>query len=441
MKKITIILTCYLLPFTSFAQWSAIGSGSVGYPIYDFQEWNGKLYITLDMWGYNYGGICSYDGTNIDSLGSGFDNNGSPFSLAVYNNELFAGGGQSLGPPPQIPCSFNIAKWNDTSWSCVGAGGPNDIWEINAMAVYNGELYVGGKFQNMGGVNAASIARWDGTQWKNVGTGFPNNEDVYCMTVYKGELYVGGMLGLPGGPNNYYNLVRWNGTKWDSTGGKIGGQVSSLVVDSINDVLYMGGGITDVAGIPCWSVAKWDGINLSAPGMGITNGANGMAMYQNKLVVGGFWTTGSNTDTILATWDGTYWCAIIPGPNSTVKSMEVYNGELYIGGYFDTVATIPARHIVKWSGNLCPNSGVNEITGQIKFKVFPNPAKNNITIETEENKNFIARITNPLGQKVAEKKFEKRIEVDVSGFGKGLFLVEVTTSEGRCCNVQKVVIQ
>lgn len=437
----TSIIVCifYILHSTSFAQWSTVGN-VVANTIGTFHHWNNKLYMTgpYIINGDTMNGICSYDEISFDSLGSGFGAGGAS-SLAVYNNELYAGGSQQLGSWPYIPCSSNIDKWDGTNWSCVGAGGPGGTEVINTMAVYKGELYVGGTFFSMGGVSAKKIARWDGTQWKDVAGGFIGNCTVQTMAVYNGELYVGGNIGLPNGPNNYYyNLVRWNGTTWDSVGGKFGGGwIKSLCIDSVNNVLYAGGGITFAGTIPVWSVAQWDGSNLSAPGIGITNGANAMAMYQGKLIVGG----SAFSDTTLASWDGTYWCPFSQMPNGTITALEEYQGKLYVGGLFTQIDTITTDHIAIWSGNLCPNSGLNEIAGQIKFKVFPNPAKNNIIIETEENKIFVVHIINPLSQQVIKKSFHKKTEVDVSGYGKGLFLVEVCDEKGVKCHTEKVLIE
>lgn len=455
----TTILTCtlYFVLCTSFAQWSAITGSKILNEFHDFQEWNGKLYIAAAWPTGQYDpfgeilGICSYDGVKFDSIPVS-SAGGVPAQLAVYKDTLYGGGNFAVGQWPFIPCSANIDKWDGTTWSCVGAGGPNSTETIYAMAVYNGELYVGGTFFSMGGSPKNKIARWDGTQWKTVGGGFIGNTTVKTMAVYNGELYVGGSVGLPGGPNlYYYNLVRWNGTNWDSVGGKFGpGWVTSLCVDTVNNVLYIGGGLQYAGTNIIRSVAKWDGANLSAPGIGITNGARAMTMYQGKLVVGG----SAFSDTVLATWDGTYWCPILPGPNGNIEAMEVYNGELYIGGGFDTVATIPAKYLAKWSGNLCPNSGVNENIEQIKFKVYPNPAKREINIELPEASpkdslrrsqksegKYIVRIKNSVGQKIYEQKFQKKLVLNTSGFKQGIYLIEVCTLENVVCHTEKVVIE
>ena len=97
------------------------------------------------------------------------------------------------------------------------------------------------------------------------------------------------------------------------------------------------------------------------------------------------------------------------------------------------------------SSILNPNSQIdlstNEPQENIAVDIFPNPAIDYFTIETEVNSTFLLLITNLFGQKVTEKKFQKRTEVDVSAFGKGLFLVEVCDEKGVKCHTQQVVLE
>jgi hypothetical protein len=430
--------------YTLFAQWSAVGNGLNG-QLFNFLEWNSKLYL---LGAHSSGtdtlcGIAAYNGTNYSApMPPGF----LITSAAIYNNEFYAGGGgggfTNCGTLP--PGTNNIAKWNGSGWSSVGGGGPGGTDVINAMAVYNGELYVVGNFTSMGGnPNAHRIAKWNGSTWSGVGGAFPLSvqANILCVAVYNGELYVGGSVGLPNGPNHdYYNLVRWNGTQWDSVGGKFGpGYVKSLCVDSVNNILYIGGGITYADTIPIWSVAKWNGTNLSAPGMGITMGAYAMTMYQGKLIVGG----NSWSDTTLATWDGTYWCQMLPAPNNTVTALEAYNGDLYVGGEFDSIGAFPFNYLAKWSGNPCPNSGINTFSQNLKFKVFPNPATSeiNITVEGTENKEYLAVIYNSVGVKVNKKKFTKQTKISTASFSKGIYQVQVCDTDGKICHTEKVVLE
>ena len=425
------------MPALLYSQtWNALGTDGSGCVIYALKEWNNKLYAgpCVSVNNKLISGVCSFNEQKFDSLGNGLQLGGA-IAFTKHDNKLYVGG--QFVSADSIPNSASVAGWNDTAWSSANN---NYFAEINAAASYNGELYVGGQFTQIGGITAKCLAKWNGTTWSTVGGGFTGQVEVDCMAIYNGELYVGGQLGLPGGPNNnFYNLVRWNGTQWDSVGGQFGGgYVMSLCVDTINNVLYAGGGITFAGTVPVWSVAKWDGTNLSSPGgFGITNGAYSMCMYNNELYVGG----SGFSDTTLAKYDGVNWTPIIPSPNEQVQALAVYDSNLYVGGWFTQVGTVNANYIACY-GNTCPQGvGINEFQiSDLKFKVFPNPAKNNITIETEENKNFVARITNQLGQQIIKENFQKKLEVDISKYGKGIFLVEVCNEKDVKCHTEKVII-
>ena len=450
MKKISylLLITVYCLPpVVLFSQtWGALGTDPVGCTVNALKEWNNKLYaggcLSINS---NAMGVASFDGQKFDSLGNGLQSGGA-YAFTQHNNILYVGGYFASGGG--VPNSASVAGWNDTVWSST-----NNIYndQINAVASYKGELYVGGSFQQLGGnPNAHKIAKWNGSTWSSVGGAFPLTEqaEVYCMAVYNGELYVGGNIGLPGGPNKFYNLIKWNGAKWDSVGGQFGGgYVTSLCVDTVNNVLYIGGGLTFAGAIPIWSVAKWDGINLSSPGgLGITNGALSMCMFNNELYVGG---TGWS-DTVLAKYDGVTWTRITPfpiykGSSGVIYALAEYQGNLYVGGDFDHIGTLSANYIACY-GNNCPQGvGVQEVKNEsLKFKVYPNPAKSELNIEVsgkEAEEKYIVRIKNNLGQEILKKDFSKRLRIDTSQFPKGICLVEVCTQKGEVCHTEKVLLE
>src|SRR4030042_5497209 len=101
------------------------------------------------------------------------------YTLVVYNNTLFSGGFFSVETPDHNWYN-NAARYNNGSWTTCGSGVGNDGWGpsdyVNAMIVYNGELYAGGRFGSAGGTPLSPqetpyIARFDGSLWHPVGTG------------------------------------------------------------------------------------------------------------------------------------------------------------------------------------------------------------------------------------------------------------------------------
>jgi trimeric autotransporter adhesin len=443
MKTAKVIFFVLLLnlPCLGFAQtWQRLGTGMNTYPE-NLKVIDGKLYVVnvYEIAGDTVKGVAIFDGVKFDSLR---EIAGGVMDFIEYQNKkIVCGNFSRVGEWPGYYSTGKLAAWDSINdWHSLTPTVGIDF-EVSCMAVYNGELYIGGSFtqvQNTPGT--LRIAKWNGTSWSSVGGGFIGQAYVNAMTVYQGELYVGGLLGLPNGPNNnYYGLVKWNGTQWDSVGDRFGpGEISSLCVDSVNDVLYIGGGITYAGTNPVWSVAAWNGDSLYAPGLGITNGAYAMTMHDGKLWVG----ASAWSDTTLAYYDGTSWTAVWPAPNGTVTALADYQGNLYIGGWFGTVnGNYPARRIVCY-GNTCPQSvGIAETTPQKTFAIYPNPAQTQLVIESKEQSPRLVVIRNLNGQEVYRGRFSQRTQIDISSFPRGMILVDVCEENGRKCVSERIILE
>lgn len=112
----------------------------------------------------------------------------------------------------------NIALWNTKSeqWETVGKGGITG--QINSMAVYRGELYVGGSFSGIDGKSVNGIARWNGTEWNTLGKGVYYGS-VQALCVYNNELWVGGSFEAADGDKSKAKLAIWDGGTWKVVSG------------------------------------------------------------------------------------------------------------------------------------------------------------------------------------------------------------------------------
>jgi len=84
--------------------------------------------------------IAAWDGQFWRALNTGL--NGTVRALAVYNNQLIAGG-DFLSP------GRRIATWNGSTWAGMGDFGPPETGGqdgVRALKVFNGSLYAGGYF-------------------------------------------------------------------------------------------------------------------------------------------------------------------------------------------------------------------------------------------------------------------------------------------------------
>ena len=155
-------------------------------------------------------------------------------------------------------------------------GNPDDNWEVQfaAPGIRNGfvsgvaangnDVYVGGTFTTVAGVNANNIAKWNGTVWSALGSGL--NGAVNDVVVIGTDVYVIGSFTEAGGVS-VNNIAKWNGTTWSALGGGITGPGYALAVSG-ND-LYVGGNFSRAGGVNAKEVAKWNGTSWSALGSGV----------------------------------------------------------------------------------------------------------------------------------------------------------------------------
>lgn len=393
--------------------------------------------------------IALWNGTLWDSLGGGVDN-GIPYTITSDSANIFVGGSFHNAGGLNVA---KLAKWDGNSWS--GLSFNIDFTSPVYAIKYKDNLYAGGKFYTVNGTTVNHITYWNDTQWKAVAGGVDGgvNPEVRCMAVYKGELYVGGDFAVAGNVQGCWNIARWNGIKWDSLGSGLNYLPNVMLTDTVNNLLYVGGGFTKAGNIVVNNLAKWDGTTWSDVGGGIISklgGVSSLAMYRGNLFVGSYDATGTFIDTILTRWDGTNWYRI-HGPNSTIASLYVYNDELYVGGDFDKVDTVGGVLTVNYIARYwMPPVGVEEVkaaggSGSGQLIIYPNPAGGSFTVEVEswkmEEGSWKLEMYDVKGKLVKEMEVGSgKMEVNTKGWGKGVYFVNLV-ADGKVVGKEKVIVE
>ncbi|XVJ60182.1 MAG: hypothetical protein HEQ23_12610 [Tepidisphaera sp.] len=201
----------------------------------------------------NTTGIAAWNGTAWRSIAnSANDTARSVWSLLNWEitpgrRVLLVGGGGRIGDS----AANGIAYFDGETWSNIG--GPSNTGidgtfspTVFCSAIYNGQLYIGGRFASVNGVSAPNIARWNGTVWQRPGV-LGNGgavSDVSSLRVFDNgsgaRLYAGGYDIRPGGIAS--TVASFNGTTWSRVGQNLGGRGTSLAVfdDGGGAKLYMG---------------------------------------------------------------------------------------------------------------------------------------------------------------------------------------------------------
>jgi len=346
MKKNILLLLFFIVFFSSQAQvWNKLGVGLQPSSIDCLKKIDSLLYIggSLLVIGENsMKGMATWNGTSLDTLPTSKGTIlGGPMSIVKFYDKIIVGGDfkrialNFMDNDSVIPNTNAIASWDGNQWASVGGGFYSGKVYILQHKV---DLFVGGGFvatQSLSGLNC--MARWDGSNWHKVGLGIDGDfRQVKAMAVFNDDLYLGGYF-IKAGGKPAYNIARWDGTQYFDLDTGVAGDVYALVVDSINNFLYVGGGIYHVGGnngfyVPD-GIVKWDGYRWDSIGNNpeFNLGATSLAMYHNELYAGTYASTGNISDTILTRFDGQQWHRV-EGPIETIGCLEVYNDELYTGG-------------------------------------------------------------------------------------------------------------
>jgi hypothetical protein len=204
-----------------------------------------------------------------------------------------------------------------------------DETRINCLYEYNGELIVGGNFNNIGGLVANGIAKWNGISWSTLGQGNYLSHKVTDICEFDNKLFIASGA-----------LKCWDGSQWSdmnlfdvSTG--LYTNVSAKELHVLNGELYILTYSSDFL--------KYNGttfIELSPP--------NGYLYclddFNGELYIG--------TDSGVYKYSNQSWVNIsgVFNNNPIVVDLENFNGELYAIGLISSIGGLTVKNLAKFNG-------------------------------------------------------------------------------------------
>lgn len=241
--------------------------------------------------------IAVFNGSSWSGLGEGFSDGLVESIAQMSDGTIVAAGSFSMSGNTPVP---RVARWDGAAWQPMGSGFP--VSSINVLATgSNGTLYAGG---------SSYVGRWNGTAWEGVGTAIGG--DVYALHVdASGDLFVGGTFQNAGGVSAS-NIAKWNGVTWSRMWSGVAGTLSAVysITSDANGMIYAGGKFGFAGGVTAINVAKWNGASWSAVGSGLNGDVNSLAIdTTGKLVASGKFVSmpGQPIVRSVARFDGTAW--------------------------------------------------------------------------------------------------------------------------------------
>jgi len=184
-------------------------------------------------------------------------------SLLTVDGTIYIGGSFEFADGKEVN---NVARW-DGGASIFPLGYGTDA-AVNALAMFQGKLVVGGDFQRVfqeGNqvLKSPLLAFWDGDQWSRVGD-LKLTGSVSVVVTNHDTLYIGGQFESYGSAD-YHGLAAYEGGLWRPMNGGVGdGKV--LVIGFLEQDVIVGGSFLQAGGIAVKNLARWDSRTWTAMG-------------------------------------------------------------------------------------------------------------------------------------------------------------------------------
>jgi hypothetical protein len=262
-------------------EWHALGDGLNG-TVYALATFNGDLVAGGSF--TQAGGepalyVARWDGNDWNGMGDQF--NGVVHTLFVHEGQLLAGGDFSM----------HLAQWDGARWQTFATPLSGSV---AALAEYNSDLIVAGSFSTANGMQVNNIARWDGAQWhalNSPGHSPGTGDGARALHVHDGDLYVGGFFQVVGG-ESMRGIARWDGTHFHPLGEGVMSYVFTITsLDSPRgDLLVAGGAFVTAGTLPANNIAAWDGRRWMSLDIGTNAAVNAAHDWNGEILAGGFFT-------------------------------------------------------------------------------------------------------------------------------------------------------
>jgi hypothetical protein len=269
------------------------------------------------------------------------------YAMALSGTSLFVGGeftsigGQSRRGLAELSTAGTGTA--DPTWDPAGAGAPG----VDTLVVAGDELYVGGSFNQLGGVDQANLVRVSTTGSGAADASWdPNvNGIVNALAVAGSSIYAGGQFTSAGALNVHRStLVRLapDGGLDQAWTPVVSGNVEQVAVS--HGELYVAGEFEQAGGLARDGIARisiatgqvdpnWD------PDLGADATATRLAVSRSDIYVIGIddVTDGAFLDKLPTAGSGQPDPGWNPDPNGEVQALSLSGSDLYVSGAFTTV--------------------------------------------------------------------------------------------------------
>lgn len=262
------------------------------------------------------------------------------WAIAVDNGWVFTGGNEVI-------TAVDASTGQNIGWSVAMNGG------VQALAVHDGILYVGGNFNMVGTATRSNLAAIDIATGAVTPWNVSCNGIVNCLLPTPDALLVGGAFSTVAGSIRHGVCALDYGTAlctpWNPDAGG-GGEVIALA--SLGTALYLGGNFSTInsttrASLAAVDITTGDVLDLD---VAVGGPVNALCVSEGLLFVGGEYVNFDGQErrfiaaVDIATGLVDPWTT--PEPEGPVSALSINGmGQLFIGGDFSTAGGVPRRNV------------------------------------------------------------------------------------------------
>lgn len=381
MKKLTLIILLAIigLSINVNAQWqqTSLDSGLVtcfaisGHNIFVGSANGGGVHLSSD------------NGNSWTAVNNGLTDT-NVYALAIKGNNIFAGGGGVF-----------LSTNNGSNWVSTGLLDT----PIVALAINDTNIFAG--IATCGVVLSTN----NGSSWTM--TGLTMSDPAVSAFAIKGDT-------IFAGTSNGVFLSSNNGSNWTAVNNGLPGN-AWVIAFAIKGSNIFAGTLDYGAYLSTDNGNSWTAVNTGLPSPPYSN-ISALVISGSNIFAG---TSGSGV--FLSSNNGSSWAAVNTGlSNLYINALAISGDTLFAGT--DTGGV--------WKRALSQITGIEEINNnESNIKAYPNPAKDNITIETPHQATI--EILNIEGQIIKTiTTAEKQTSIDVSDLADGVYIIKAKTEKG-----------
>jgi len=361
--------------------------------------------------------------------------------LIINGNNIFAG--------TALQGVF-LSTDNGNTWACKMNGLPNNAFDFYTIAIKDSNIYIGTDGETETNLFTSTD---NGDNWVADNNRITNNTYVKSLFVSGNNIFAGTGVGVFLSTNNgnnwipantgipvvgsssvpvntfaekdsmifagtlgdYIYLSSNNGSSWAAMGSGVSSAYVWLISIS-GDTIYAGTGEgSDYGGL---FMSVNNGNNWSLVNIGIPSSCTivyAIAIKDSMIFVGT-----NNYGVIMSTDNGGNWVQM----NAGFTDLDIWC--LAISGDYIFAGT---RLSGLWRRSISEILGIKENNLNNNFTIYPNPTKDNLTIETNSNKEQKIEITNLIGQTVYTTIINKKATINTSAFAKGVYILKLSSDK------------